>query len=190
MRYGKRGKTCNSLGGVAEGFWLCHNKICLIPHRDLQYSYNFPSLAVNWQSIFYSSPSYSVGDDRSPSVPPWKPCDPSSILHPPYPGHKKMTSPLERLQDQEKPWQCSVLLLTHRKRLEHKRSLGRNTRRTELYCQNEDSPNSLTLRIFVSAHVVTWVTALGMFSNLSLVLLLLPAVSLVSKFHFQLTKKR
>ena len=132
MRYGKRGKTCNSLGGVAEGFWLCHNKICLIPHRDLQYSYNFPSLAANWQSIFYSSPSYSVGDDRSPSVPPWKPCDPSSILHPPYPGHKKMTSPSERLQDQEKPWQCSALLLTHRKRLEHKRSLGRNTRRTEL----------------------------------------------------------
>ena len=47
-----------------------------------------------------------------------------------------------------------------------------------------------TLRIFVSAHVViTSITAPSMFINLCLVVLLLLPGSLVSKFHFQLTKK-
>ena len=38
-------------GGVGE-FWLCGEKICLIPNKALQYYFNFPPLAVNWQSIF------------------------------------------------------------------------------------------------------------------------------------------
>ena len=47
-----------------------------------------------------------------------------------------------------------------------------------------------SLKIFVSAHVViTSITASGMFINLCLVVLLLLAGSLVSKFHFQITKK-
>ena len=46
------------------------------------------------------------------------------------------------------------------------------------------------LRIFVSAHVIiTSITAPNMFINLCLVVLLLHAGSLVSKYHFQLKKK-
>ena len=41
-----------SLGGGVGGFWLCDDKICLIPHKALQYYFNFPPLAVNRQSIF------------------------------------------------------------------------------------------------------------------------------------------
>ena len=48
-----------------------------------------------------------------------------------------------------------------------------------------------SLRIFVLAHVIiTSIRALSMFANLCLVLLLLFASSLLSKFHFQLTKKK
>ena len=36
-----------SLGGGVGGFWLCDDKICLIPHKALQYYFNFPPLAVN-----------------------------------------------------------------------------------------------------------------------------------------------
>ena len=47
-----------------------------------------------------------------------------------------------------------------------------------------------SLSLFVCARVViTSITALGMFTNLCLVLLLLLVGSLVPKFHFQLTKK-
>ena len=47
-----------------------------------------------------------------------------------------------------------------------------------------------SLRIFPSAHVmITSTTAPGMFINLCVVVLLLFAGSLVSKFHFQLMKK-
>ena len=47
-----------------------------------------------------------------------------------------------------------------------------------------------SLRIFVSVHVIiTSITAPGMFTKLCLVVLLLLPGSLVSKFHFQLTKK-
>ena len=47
-----------------------------------------------------------------------------------------------------------------------------------------------SLRIFVSAHVIiTSITAPGMFTNLSLVLLLLFADSPVAKFRFQLKEK-
>ena len=47
-----------------------------------------------------------------------------------------------------------------------------------------------SLRIFVSVHVIiTSITAPGMFIKLCLVVLLLLPGSLVSKFHFQLTKK-
>ena len=47
-----------------------------------------------------------------------------------------------------------------------------------------------SFRIFVSALVIiTSITVAGMFINLCLVVLLLLAGSLVSKFHFQSTKK-
>ena len=46
------------------------------------------------------------------------------------------------------------------------------------------------MRIFITAHVIiTSITALGMFTNLCLVLLLLFADSLLTKLHFQLMKK-
>ena len=49
----------------------------------------------------------------------------------------------------------------------------------------------ISMRIFVPAHFkITLITALCMFTNLCLILLLLLAGSLVSKVHFQLTKKR
>ena len=36
-------------GGVGE-FWFRHNNIYLVPLKALQYSHDFRSLAVNWQS--------------------------------------------------------------------------------------------------------------------------------------------
>ena len=57
--------------------------------------------------------------------------------------------------------------------------------------QKLDCPFVVSLRIFVIAPVkITSITALGMFTNLFLVLLLLLAGSLAPKFHFKLAKKK
>ena len=65
--------------------------------------------------------------------------------------------------------------------------MKRQSKRKNL--QNSESPLSFSLVILVFAHVIiSSITALNMFSDLCLVLLLLLAGPTVQKFDFQLTK--
>lgn len=45
----RTGRDISPGGGVGE-FWFRHNNIYLVPLKALQYSHDFRSLAVNWQS--------------------------------------------------------------------------------------------------------------------------------------------
>ena len=67
------------------GFWVCDDEIDLIPLRG--------SVVIVWSPLWQLiggqfsivTPFNSVGDDRSSSVPPWKPCDPRKSSTPPTP---------------------------------------------------------------------------------------------------------
>ena len=73
-------------GRVVEGFWLCHDKTYLIPHKSLYYSNDLPSFSVNKQPIFYIPSIYFGGDDSSPLLfleiarPPLFPSPPFELL--------------------------------------------------------------------------------------------------------------
>ena len=61
-----------------RGSWFCHNKVHLITPKRLcnnlvtSPSPSPPSLAINWQTIFHSTPSYFVSNDWSPLRSPLK----------------------------------------------------------------------------------------------------------------------
>ena len=85
----KDSKHIQPIAEFHSGISVCITvKFTCSPIRALQFSSDpSPSLAVDWQSMFYRPCLYSDGDDWSSSVPPppkKKPCDlPFHIISPP-----------------------------------------------------------------------------------------------------------
>ena len=113
-----------SLGGGVGGFWVCDDKICLIPHKALQYSFNFPSWAVNRWSIFIVLLCTLLATTDPHSVPHENHVIPLiSFTHSTQETRKNYWSP-----------NTTVLLCckARKERLEHEIIVGRYTRLREL----------------------------------------------------------
>ena len=65
------------------GFWVCDDEIDLITPRGSVVIVWSPQWQLIGSQFSIVTPFKSVGDDRSPSVPPWKPCDPENLPPPP-----------------------------------------------------------------------------------------------------------
>ena len=125
-----------SLGGGVGGFWVCDDKICLIPHKALQYSFNFPSWAVNRWSIFIVLLCTLLATTDPHSVPHENHVIPLiSFTHSTQETRKNYWSP-----------NTTVLLCckARKERLEHEIIVGRYTRLTELRRETHKTKSSVS----------------------------------------------